>query len=101
MISLIEAAPASVDVVRDLAKAANRTPVPLASVRVVSPIPRPRNNIFCVGWNYLEHFAEGERVRQRGQKLPSHPMFFSKTSTTVSGSRERVWTATAPWGRGS
>jgi hypothetical protein len=40
MISLIEAAPASVDVTRELAKAADRTPVPLASVRVVAPIPR-------------------------------------------------------------
>ena len=30
--------------------------IPLSSVRVLAPIPRPRKNVFCVGWNYVEHF---------------------------------------------
>lgn len=37
--------------------------IPLSSVRVLAPIPRPRKNVFCVGWNYLEHFEEGAKAR--------------------------------------
>lgn len=25
--------------------------IPLSSVRILAPIPRPRKNVFCVGWN--------------------------------------------------
>ena len=24
-----------------------------------APIPHPRRNVFCMGWNYLTHFEEG------------------------------------------
>jgi 2-keto-4-pentenoate hydratase/2-oxohepta-3-ene-1,7-dioic acid hydratase in catechol pathway len=51
----------------------------------LAPIPRPRKNVFCVGWNYLEHFEEGEAVRQTGNHLPEHPVFFSKAVTAVIG----------------
>src|SRR5438876_9446849 len=30
----------------------------LSSARLVAPIPRPRRNLFCVGWSYSEHSAE-------------------------------------------
>ncbi|MDA0276220.1 MAG: DUF2437 domain-containing protein, partial [Proteobacteria bacterium] len=33
--------------------------VPLSAVKLLAPIPRPRKNVFCVGWNYLDHFQEG------------------------------------------
>jgi len=36
---------------------------PLATARLTAPIPKPRRNLFCVGWNYLEHFAEGQGMR--------------------------------------
>ena len=26
--------------------------VPLANAKLLAPIPRPRKNVFCVGWNY-------------------------------------------------
>lgn len=84
LISLIEAGPAGLDAVRSLAKAGGEA-VPLDRVRLLAPIPRPRKNVFCVGWNYLEHFAEGERIRQSGQQLPEHPVFFTKVPTAVTG----------------
>ena len=40
-----------------------REGAPLSSVRLLAPIPRPRRNVFCVGWNYSDHFAEGLAVR--------------------------------------
>lgn len=50
-----------------------------------APIPRPRKNVFCVGWNYLEHFEEGAKARPHVQEMPAHPAFFTKTPTTVNG----------------
>jgi len=50
-----------------------------------APIPRPRKNVFCVGWNYLDHFAEGAKARPHVQEMPAHPAFFSKAPTTVNG----------------
>jgi len=55
-----------------------------------APIPRPRKNVFCVGWNYLEHFREGEAIRKTGQELPEHPVFFSKAVTAVIGPSDPI-----------
>ncbi|MCP2091740.1 UNVERIFIED_ORG: 2-keto-4-pentenoate hydratase/2-oxohepta-3-ene-1,7-dioic acid hydratase in catechol pathway [Paraburkholderia sediminicola] len=57
----------------------------LSDVRLLAPIPRPRKNIFCVGWNYIEHFAEGERIRPHVKEMPQYPTFFTKAPTTVNG----------------
>jgi 2,4-diketo-3-deoxy-L-fuconate hydrolase len=63
-----------------------RTPaLSLLDVRLEAPIPHPARNIFCVGWNYLEHFQEGEKFRQAKQDLPAHPVFFSKATSAVNG----------------
>ena len=58
----------------------------IAEVELEAPIPAPRRNVFCVGWNYLPHFEEG-RGRREGQEqdLPEHPTFFTKATTTVTG----------------
>jgi 2-keto-4-pentenoate hydratase/2-oxohepta-3-ene-1,7-dioic acid hydratase in catechol pathway len=57
----------------------------LTDVRLHAPIPRPAKNVFCVGWNYLEHFAEGGRKLQDDRELPKWPVFFSKATTAVNG----------------
>ena len=59
----------------------------VAQVRFHSPIPRPERNIYCVGWNYLEHFEEGREVRadKAVTKLPDNPVFFSKATHTMNG----------------
>jgi len=83
MLSLIEAGPSALSDARQLAASAPARP--LAGLSILAPIPRPRKNVFCVGWNYLEHFEEGEKVRQTGLDHPKHPVFFSKTPTAVTG----------------
>ena len=60
-------------------------PVLLNTALLKAPIPRPTKNIFCVGWNYLEHFQEGADKLQDKRELPAYPVFFSKTPTTVNG----------------
>ena len=64
-------------------------PVPLASVRLDAPLPRPRRNIFCVGKNYHEHareFAQSgfdSSISTPGDDIPSHPIIFSKLPDSV------------------
>jgi 2-keto-4-pentenoate hydratase/2-oxohepta-3-ene-1,7-dioic acid hydratase in catechol pathway len=57
----------------------------MADVKLHSPIPRPAKNVFCVGWNYLEHFEEGAKKLQDKRELPQWPVFFSKAPTAVTG----------------
>jgi 2-keto-4-pentenoate hydratase/2-oxohepta-3-ene-1,7-dioic acid hydratase in catechol pathway len=64
----------------------------LEDVRLHAPIPRPRKNIFCLGQNYLNHAKEAARARERELKIPTVPIFFTKTPTTVTGPYDDV-----PW----
>ena len=56
----------------------------LASVALQAPIPKPRRNVFCVGRNYMDHVAEGDRTRGITQsEVPKYPQFFTKASDCV------------------
>ena len=50
---------------------------------VLAPIPAPRKNIFCVGRNYAEHIAEGERAQNVKIGVTEHPVFFTKPPTAI------------------
>ena len=89
MVSLIAAGSRSLQWIRDHAARA-ASAVKLADVTLLAPIPRPRKNVFCVGWNYLEHFKEGEKIRPHVAEMPTHPTFFSKTPTTVIGPYDTI-----------
>ena len=56
----------------------------LAAVALQAPIPRPRRNVFCVGRNYMDHVAEGDRTRGIAtSEVPKYPQFFTKAADTV------------------
>jgi 2-keto-4-pentenoate hydratase/2-oxohepta-3-ene-1,7-dioic acid hydratase in catechol pathway len=65
--------------------------IPLANAKFHAPIPRPPRNVFCIGWNYSEHFEEGKQARgQSGQpiapqEIPQFPAIFTKNPATVVG----------------
>jgi 2-keto-4-pentenoate hydratase/2-oxohepta-3-ene-1,7-dioic acid hydratase in catechol pathway len=85
MVSLIAVGePALAEVRALLAKAGDGGPRP-EDVRVTAPIPNPARNVYAVGWNYVEHFEEGKSLRDPNQKLPEHPVFFTKGTHTVNG----------------
>jgi 2-keto-4-pentenoate hydratase/2-oxohepta-3-ene-1,7-dioic acid hydratase in catechol pathway len=63
---------------------------PLAEVRLLAPIPRPRQNIICLGMNYVAHALESARARGREGKLPEHPVFFTKAVTSVCGPEDEI-----------
>ena len=89
MLSLIAAGAKGLAWVRKIAAQA-RDPLPLGKVKLLAPIPRPRKNVFCVGWNYVEHFEEGKHGRAAGVEYPAHPAFFSKPPSTVIGPYDTV-----------
>jgi 2-keto-4-pentenoate hydratase/2-oxohepta-3-ene-1,7-dioic acid hydratase in catechol pathway len=89
MISLIVAGPKALAWLRTAATKAKKT-LPLAKVKLLAPVPRPRKNVFCVGWNYVEHFEEGKAARPNVAEMPAHPAFFSKVPTTVIGPYDTV-----------
>ncbi len=95
MLGVIEAGDALHARLRDLATRVG-SGAKVASVRLLAPIPRPRRNVFCVGWNYSEHFQEGARVRATAgapgqQDIPEFPALFSKNPATVTGPDAPVW----------
>ena len=63
----------------------------IAEVELRAPIPHPRRNVFCMGWNYLTHFEEGQGKRgDQQEELPEYPTFFDKPTTTVIGPRDDI-----------
>ncbi len=69
--------------------------LPLDSVRLLAPIPRPARNIFCVGKNYREHaeeFAKSgyEADAARNAALDAYPAVFTKPSSCVVATNDSV-----------
>ncbi len=56
-----------------------------ASAKLLAPLPVPRKNVFCVGRNYAEHIAEGERAQNKKIGVTEHPVYFTKPCTAVIG----------------
>jgi 2-keto-4-pentenoate hydratase/2-oxohepta-3-ene-1,7-dioic acid hydratase in catechol pathway len=92
MISLITAGERARDEVRTLLEKASPGGPRVGEVRLFAPIPVPRRNVHCVGWNYVEHFEEGKSLRDSGQALPEHPVFFTKGTNAVNGPYDAI-----PW----
>lgn len=57
---------------------------PLDSLALLAPIPRPRKNIVCLGWNYAEHAHESAAAAGKEAQLPTYPVVFTKAVTTVN-----------------
>ena len=85
MLSLIAAGDAGLAQARHLVDAFAGEGPRVEDVHLTAPIPVPRRNIHCVGWNYVEHFEEGKSLRDAGQTLPEHPVFFTKGTNAVNG----------------
>jgi len=61
-------------------------------VRWHAPISRPAKNIICLGLNYSSHAMESAKARGREMKIPEHPVFFTKSPTSVNGPFDPI-----PW----
>lgn len=83
MLDLIAGGPPLLARARDYVAAARQT-VPFDQVTLLAPIPRPRKNIICLGMNYAAHAIESLRAKGLPEKLPEHPVFFTKAPTAVT-----------------
>ena len=84
MITLI----ANFDRLKGTLAATGGAPLPVASVELLAPIPRPARNVFCVGKNYHEHakeFAGSGFDSSAKEVVPEAPVIFTKPSSTVIG----------------
>jgi len=66
------------------------TSVPMSTVNLCAPIPRPRKNIWGIGLNYTEHVAESARALDTSKELPQKPVLFTKPPTAVIGPNEPI-----------
>ena len=82
MLALIDGGAALLSEARATLERAAST-VPLGQVRLLAPIPRPRQNVICLGMNYVEHAYESMRAKGLEPSLPPHPVFFSKAATSI------------------
>ena len=74
--------------------------IPASSVKILAPIPQPLRNIICVGKNYFDHAREfhgsGFDASAGSDAIPDHPIFFTKSATTVIGPGAAI-PASADW----
>ncbi len=67
--------------------------MPLASVEILAPIPRPHRNIFCVGKNYHAHAKEftqsgfDSSAKDASETIPTAPIIFSKVPDCADRAR--------------
>lgn len=85
MLDIIRGGEPTMAILREIVAAPKTDPILLNKALLKAPIPRPSKNIFCVGWNYLDHFQEGGNMLKDDRELPQYPVFFSKTPTSVNG----------------
>jgi 2-keto-4-pentenoate hydratase/2-oxohepta-3-ene-1,7-dioic acid hydratase in catechol pathway len=84
MLSLIDEGPDGLARASAFAAGSAET-IPFGDVTLLAPIPTPRRNVMCLGRNYLEHARESFEARGQKVELPSHPVIFTKATTTVNG----------------
>jgi 2-keto-4-pentenoate hydratase/2-oxohepta-3-ene-1,7-dioic acid hydratase in catechol pathway len=65
--------------------------LPLGSVRLLAPIPRPLQDLLCLGLNYSAHAAEAARFPREALAIQTPaPIFFSKRVHYAPGSGEPI-----------
>ncbi len=90
MLDIIAGGDAVMSLLRDIEAAPKLPPIALNAALLKAPIPRPTKNVFCVGWNYLEHFEEGGKTLEDKRELPKYPVFFTKAPTAVNGPTDPI-----------
>lgn len=78
-IELLAAGPAAIAAMAEAAA----TRVPLATARLLAPIPRPPK-FLAIGLNYADHIAEADLA------APEFPVFFNKQTTCVIGPHDPI-----------
>lgn len=65
--------------------AKSRGEIPLGEVTVLAPLPRPGQDILCLGMNYRAHKAEAEQFDPAAFTRQGQAVYFSKRATACPG----------------
>ncbi len=85
MLELIEGGETALRAMRAALESASADSfVPVDHVDLLAPIPRPRQNIMCMGLNYADHVEEASASLGRDPSLPRHPIVFTKAASSVN-----------------
>ena len=98
---LVDAGPDVLSSLREIAASPpDNAVIATAAALILAPIPRPFRNIFCIGKNYFDHAKEfhdsGYDASAGKDAIPSDPIIFSKSFTTVIGPSAPI-PASADW----
>lgn len=86
MLQLVDNCEQALQDLRTLVEQARREQwISLSEAELLSPIPRPRQNIMCLGWNYIEHVEETTGNALDAPRLPKYPVVFTKAATSMNG----------------
>ena len=61
-----------------------------ADVRILAPIPQPRQDILCLGMNYQQHKAEAERFDADAFTRDNRAVYFTKRANRCPGPGEPI-----------
>ena len=90
MLDIIAGGAPVMKLLREIERAPKTAAILLNKALLKAPIPRTAKNVFCVGWNYLEHFEEGGKKLEDKRELPTWPVFFSKAPTAINGPYDAI-----------
>ena len=92
LVALIEGGAEALAAARRDSERRDAERLPLASLELLAPIRRFRRDVLCTGWNYWDHFEEGQGKRegQDAKDRPKAPTFFTKSPDTVIGPRDPI-----------
>ena len=92
MISLAGSGNKALTELAALFKGRSKNLINVNQVILLSPIPKPQSNIYCVGWNYLDHFEEGlkHRADTAVKEYPKVPVLFTKGTQTMNGPFDNI-----------
>jgi 2-keto-4-pentenoate hydratase/2-oxohepta-3-ene-1,7-dioic acid hydratase in catechol pathway len=90
LLELVRGGEPALDAVRTAVASGKLSAWDFDAVTLHAPIPRPDKNVYCVGRNYREHVAEGDRASGVAEGAPPVPIFFSKSAHTVIGHEQDV-----------
>lgn len=91
MLALIDAGPPALAALKDFVADEKETIRVLPQdLQLLAPIPRPRQNVICMGWNYAQHVAETQGAAVPAGELPKHPVVFTKAAACVAAPHQDV-----------
>ncbi|MBF7097808.1 fumarylacetoacetate hydrolase family protein [Alkalibacter mobilis] len=64
--------------------------IPTNEIKIESPIPYPKRNVFCLGKNYLDHAEEIKSIPGASSQVPTNPIYFTKVAYPTIGNEDEI-----------